>query len=53
MSLIFDEFGRPFVILRDQQQQARLRGIEAQKANILAARSVSAVLRSSLGPKGS
>jgi T-complex protein 1 subunit epsilon len=52
MSLIFDEFGRPFVILKDQQQQARLRGIEAQKANILAARSVSAVLRSSLGPKG-
>jgi T-complex protein 1 subunit epsilon len=52
MSLIFDEYGRPFVILRDQQQQARLRGIEAQKANILAARSISAVLRSSLGPKG-
>ena len=52
MSLIFDEYGRPFVILKDQQQQARLRGIEAQKANILAARSISAVLRSSLGPKG-
>mmetsp|Transcript_87581 Transcript_87581/g.246036 ORF Transcript_87581/g.246036 Transcript_87581/m.246036 type:complete len:537 (+) Transcript_87581:25-1635(+) len=52
MSLIFDEYGRPFIILREQQQQARIKGIEAQKANILAARSVSSLLRTSLGPKG-
>jgi T-complex protein 1 subunit epsilon len=52
MSLIFDEYGRPFIILREQQQQARIKGIEAQKANILAARSVSNLLRTSLGPKG-
>eukprot|EP01039_Chlorochromonas_danica_P003604 gene3604-3947_t len=52
MSLVFDEYGRPFVILREQQQQARIKGLEAQKANILAARSVSNALRSSLGPKG-
>lgn len=52
MSLIFDEYGRPFIILREQQQQARIKGMEAQKANILAARSVSSLLRTSLGPKG-
>jgi T-complex protein 1 subunit epsilon len=52
MSLIFDEYGRPFIILREQQEQARVKGIEAQKGNILAARSVSSLLRTSLGPKG-
>ncbi|CAM9750613.1 unnamed protein product [Discosporangium mesarthrocarpum] len=52
MSMIFDEYGRPFIILREQQAQARIRGKEAQKSNILAARSVSNILRSSLGPKG-
>lgn len=52
MSLIFDEYGRPFIILREQQQQARIKGIDAQKANIMAARSVSTLLRTSLGPKG-
>lgn len=52
MSLIFDEYGRPFIILREQQQQARIKGIEAQKGNILAARCVSNLLRTSLGPKG-
>jgi T-complex protein 1 subunit epsilon len=52
MSLIFDEYGRPFIILREQQQQARIKGIEAQKSNILAARSVSSIMRTSLGPKG-
>lgn len=52
MSLIFDEYGRPYIILREQQQKARIKGLEAQKANILAARSVSNLLRTSLGPKG-
>lgn len=52
MSLIFDEYGRPFIILREQQQQARIKGIDAQKTNIMAARSVSNLLRTSLGPKG-
>lgn len=52
MSLVFDEYGRPFIILREQQQQARIKGLDAQKANILAARSVSNLLRTSLGPKG-
>jgi len=52
MSLVFDEYGRPFVILREQQAKARIKGLEAQKANILAARAVSNLLRTSLGPKG-
>lgn len=29
--MIFDEYGRPFIILREQQAQARIRGKEAQK----------------------
>jgi len=52
MSLVFDEYGRPFIILKEQQQQARIKGREAQKANVLAARSISSLLRTSLGPKG-
>ena len=52
MSLVYDEYGRPFIILREQQQKARVKGLEAQKANIMAARSVSNLLRTSLGPKG-
>lgn len=50
--MIYDEYGRPFVILKEQQAKSRLKGLEAQKSNILAARSVSNILRTSLGPKG-
>ena len=31
MSVAFDEFGRPIIILREQQLIARVRGVEAQK----------------------
>jgi len=48
----FDEYGQPFIILREQGKQRRLTGREASKANILAAKAVSEVMRSSLGPKG-
>jgi len=48
----FDEGGRPFIILRDQGTTKRVRGIEAHKANILAARAVANILRTSLGPTG-
>jgi hypothetical protein len=51
-SMVYDEYGRPFVILREQQAQGRIKGLEAQKSNILAARSISNILRTSLGPKG-
>lgn len=50
--LAFDSNGQPFIILRDQEKQQRLKGLEAHKANILAARAVSDILRSSLGPTG-
>jgi len=51
-SLAFDEYGRPFLILRDQEQQTRLSGNDAIKSHILAAKSVANTLRTSLGPKG-
>jgi T-complex protein 1 subunit epsilon len=51
-TLVFDEYGRPFVLIREQDQKTRLKGVAAQKANILAAKTVANVLRTSLGPKG-
>merc|ERR1719445_1731703 len=38
--------------MRDQGKQSRLKGLEAHKANILAARAVCDILKTSLGPKG-
>merc|ERR1712178_228491 len=52
MSLAFDEYGRPFLIVKEQQAKGRLKGLAAQKANMSAARNVANVLRTSLGPKG-
>ncbi|CCW62766.1 unnamed protein product [Phytomonas sp. EM1] len=52
MSLAFDEFGRPFLLVKEQAQKERVTGVEAQKVNILAALSVANVLKSSLGPRG-
>ena len=94
MSLAFDEFGRPFIIIRvghralcrvsaavcaawpsdrlligaqrlcsafqsprrpclqEQETKSRVKGIEAVKSNIQAAKAVSRILRTSLGPKG-
>jgi len=51
-SLAFDEYGRPFLILRDQENQNRLTGKDAIKSHIMAARTVANTLRTSLGPKG-
>lgn len=51
-SLAFDEYGRPFIIIRDQEKQKRLIGNDAIKSHILAARTISNTLRTSLGPKG-
>ncbi|XP_022193311.1 T-complex protein 1 subunit epsilon [Nilaparvata lugens] len=51
-SLAFDEYGRPFIIIKDQDKQKRLTGSEAIKSHILAARQISTILRTSLGPKG-
>lgn len=59
MSLAFDEYGRPFIVLREQDTKTRIKGVQAIKVtfellqrNILAAKSVASTLRSSLGPKG-
>jgi T-complex protein 1 subunit epsilon len=52
MSLAFDEYGRSYLILRDQNTKQRIKGAEAHKSNILAARAVAHLLRTSLGPKG-
>jgi len=51
-SLAFDEYGRPFLILRDQDNQKRITGKDAIKSHICAAKSVASTLRTSLGPKG-
>lgn len=52
MSLAFDEYGRPFIVIKEGEKKGRLKGLAAQKANILAAKAVCSVLRTSLGPKG-
>jgi T-complex protein 1 subunit epsilon len=52
MSLLFDEYGLPFIVVRDQEQKQRLKGVDAVKSHILAARNVANILKSSLGPKG-
>ena len=52
MALAFDEFGRPFIIIKEQESKTRLRGLDAQKANIAAGKAVARILRTSLGPKG-
>jgi len=52
MSFMFDEYGRPFIILRENEERERVKGIEAQKQHILAARSIANILKTSLGPKG-
>jgi len=51
-SLAFDEFGRPFLILKDEDKQDRLTGNDAIKSHIIAAKAVTGILKSSLGPKG-
>ncbi|KAF9643755.1 hypothetical protein BDM02DRAFT_3272859 [Thelephora ganbajun] len=47
-----DEYGRPFIILREQGRKVRTHGVEAIKQHILAARTVANIIRTSLGPRG-
>ncbi|XP_028394001.1 T-complex protein 1 subunit epsilon-like [Dendronephthya gigantea] len=51
-AIAFDEFGRPFIILKEQEKKRRLTGLDAQKSHILAAKTVANILRTSLGPNG-
>jgi T-complex protein 1 subunit epsilon len=34
MSLAFDEYGRPYIIIKEQSQKKRIKGIEAYKVSI-------------------
>ena len=52
MSLAFDEFGRPYLIVREQDKKRRVKGIDAVKQNLMAGLSVANIIKSSLGPKG-
>ncbi|CAK3893358.1 T-complex 1 subunit epsilon [Lecanosticta acicola] len=47
-----DESGRPFIIVRDQGRKKRTHGTEAVKQHILAARAISNIVKTSLGPRG-
>lgn len=31
MSLAFDEYGRPFIVIREQEKKRRTKGLEAHK----------------------
>mmetsp|Transcript_22381 Transcript_22381/g.64210 ORF Transcript_22381/g.64210 Transcript_22381/m.64210 type:complete len:544 (-) Transcript_22381:108-1739(-) len=50
--LAIDEYGNPFIIVEEQSKKKRLKGIDAHKANILAAKAIAESVRSSMGPKG-
>lgn len=50
--MLFDESGQPFIVIREQERQKRLTGIEALKNHILAAKEVANTLKTSLGPRG-
>ncbi|KAH7884365.1 chaperonin Cpn60/TCP-1 family [Phlebopus sp. FC_14] len=52
VSYATDEYGRPFIILREQAKKTRSHGTEAIKSHILAARTVANIIRTSLGPRG-
>ncbi|KAL8691984.1 MAG: hypothetical protein Q9224_004056 [Gallowayella concinna] len=47
-----DEQGRPFIVVRDQGKKKRQHGNDAVKSHIMAARTVARLVRTSLGPRG-
>ena len=46
------QYGRPFIILREQAKKTRSHGVQAIKSHILAAKTVANIVRTSLGPRG-
>ena len=52
MSVMIDEFGRPIILFDSEETKKRIKGMEAYKHNITAARGVASILKTSLGPKG-
>ncbi|XP_004644835.1 T-complex protein 1 subunit epsilon-like [Octodon degus] len=51
-TLAFDKYGRPFLIIKDQERKTRLMGLEALKSHIMAAKAVENTMRTSLGQNG-
>ncbi|KAJ5759311.1 T-complex protein 1 epsilon subunit [Penicillium odoratum] len=51
-SVLKDEQGRPFIVVRDQGKRKRQHGTEAVKAHIVAAKTVANIVKTSLGPRG-
>lgn len=47
-----DEYGNPFIVVREQGKKTRAQGTQAIKDHIQAARTVSNIVRTSLGPRG-
>lgn len=47
-----DEYGNPFIVVREQGKKTRAQGTQAIKDHIQAARTVSTIVRTSLGPRG-
>jgi T-complex protein 1 subunit epsilon len=50
--VIVDETGQPYIILRDQQETQRAKGIDALKNNIFAAVALGNTIKTSYGPRG-
>ena len=50
--MFIDETGQPYIVLRDQQNQERVTGIDALKNNIYAAMALGSTIRTSYGPRG-
>lgn len=51
-SVMKDEQGRPFIVVKDQGRKKRQYGNDAVKSHILAARTVANIVKTSLGPRG-
>ena len=47
-----DEYGRPFIVVREQGKKTRAQGVQAMKNHISAAKTVASILKTSLGPRG-
>ncbi|KAE8151205.1 chaperonin Cpn60/TCP-1 family [Aspergillus avenaceus] len=51
-SVLKDEQGRPFIVVRDQGKKKRQHGTEAVKSHIVAAKTIASIVKTSLGPRG-
>lgn len=49
--MTFDEYGRPFIILKEQAEKEQITGSGVIKNHIMAAKAVTSIMKTSLGPK--